>query len=323
MIDINEFEEFDELPTYLNIKKPVQRKNKLPVSMNKLPPSELLAQIQEGRSDDFPYTYTPSRFEGKWLTNSLGGFYEEHWFDDVVRMVKGGKEASVYLCRGNETTGQDWLAAKVYRPRMFRNLKDDHIYREGRAYLDDAGLEIKDHRAEHAITKRTNFGLHLLHIDWIQHEFNTMKILHEAGGAIPQPYVCANNAILMEYIGDEQTPAPTLNTVNFNRRSAARLFGKVVENIRLMLQHNIIHGDFSAYNLLYWEENIWMIDFPQSFSCHANHNAWPIFLRDVKRVCQYFSHQGVVVNSDELAQCLWKEKGLPTAPGSDQVILEE
>jgi hypothetical protein len=33
----------------------------------------------------------------KWLTTSLGGFYEEHWFDDVVRMVKGGKEASVYL----------------------------------------------------------------------------------------------------------------------------------------------------------------------------------------------------------------------------------
>jgi RIO kinase 1 len=114
-----------------------------------------------------------------------------------------------------------------------------------------------------------------------------------------------------------------LNTVNLNRRSAARLFGRVVENIRLMLKHNLIHGDFSAYNLLYWEENIWMIDFPQSFSCHSNQNAWPIFLRDVTRVCQYFSRQGVIVNSDELALCLWKEKGLPTAPENDQVIPDE
>lgn len=319
MIDIEVLDDLDDLPSTQRIKKPVLRKIRRQNILAKTTSEEILSQVQADRANDFPYSYTPSRFEGRWLVDSLGGFYEEHWFDDVLRMIKGGKEASVYLCRGNETTGKDLLAAKVYRPRMFRNLKDDHIYREGRATLDEAGLEITDDRAARAIRKRTKFGLNLLHVDWIQHEFNAMKRLYQAGAALPKPYVCANNAILMEYIGDEDTPAPTLNMVNLNRRSAARLFGRVVENIRLMLHLNLIHGDFSAYNLLYWNDDVWMIDFPQAFPCRGNQNAWNIFKRDVERISQYFIRQGVSVDYEDLAHCLWKERGLLT---NDEIAKE-
>jgi RIO kinase 1 len=79
-----------------------------------------------------------------------------------------------------------------------------------------------------------------------------------------------------------------------------------------MLRHNLIHGDFSAYNLLYWEDDIWMIDFPQAFPCKGNRNAWIIFQRDVERVCQYFSRQGVSMDVDDLTRGLWKERGLST-----------
>jgi hypothetical protein len=127
MIDIEAFEELDDLPSTVNIKKPVLRKNKPQINLNNQS-QEILGQMKEDREVDFPYSYTPSRFEGRWLIDSLGGFYEEHWFDDVLRMIKGGKEASVYLCRGNKTTGKDLLAAKVYRPRMFRNLKAGRIW---------------------------------------------------------------------------------------------------------------------------------------------------------------------------------------------------
>ena len=162
-----------------------------------------------------------------------------------------------------------------------------------------------------------------MHTDWIQHEFNTMNTLYEAGGALPKPFVCANNAILMEYIGDEDTPASTLNMVNLSRRSAAKLFGRIVDNIRLMLHFDLIHGDFSAYNLLYWEDDVWMIDFPQAFNCRRNRSAWTIFSRDVNRICQYFTRQGVIVNSDELASSLWKEKGLQLESDVEPIEMEK
>lgn len=302
--------------------RPVTIKITKPVKLARSNKASQAKQAAGGTAVAFPYSYKPSKFEGRWLVKSLGSFFDEHWFDDVTRMVKGGKEASVYLCRGNQTTGKDWLAAKVYRPRMYRNLKDDHIYREGRQQLDESGLELHDERADRAMAKRTNYGLNLSHVDWIQHEFGAMRILHEKGGALPKPYVCANNAILMEYIGDEDQPAPPLVSVELGSSLARRLFEKTLVNIELMLSCNLVHGDFSAYNLLFWQDDIWMIDFPQAFDPRRNRNAWAIFHRDMTRICQYFEKQGVHTSAKQLAESLWKKAGLDVQRLEDTLALE-
>jgi len=302
--------------------RPVTIKITKPAIMARAKKAPLAQQMVGGSSVAFPYSYKPSRFEGRWLVESLGSFYDEHWFDDVTRMIKGGKEASVYLCQGNLTTGKHWLAAKVYRPRMYRNLKDDHIYREGRQQLDESGLELHDERADRAMAKRTKYGLNLMHVDWIQHEFEAMRLLHERGGALPKPYVCANNAILMDYIGDEDQPAPPLVSVDLDSSLARKLFEKTLSNITLMLSCNLVHGDFSAYNLLFWQNDIWMIDFPQAFDPRRNRNAWVIFQRDMNRICQYFEKQGVHANAKQLAESQWKKAGLDVQRVEDTLALE-
>ena len=82
---------------------------------------------------NFQFTYKAARFEEWWLLDSLGDFYEHKWISDVLTRVKGGKEASVYLCRSDSLEGTRLTAAKVYRPRSLRNLKNDGQYRNGRA----------------------------------------------------------------------------------------------------------------------------------------------------------------------------------------------
>ena len=34
---------------------------------------------------------------------------------------------------------------------------------------------------------------------------------------------------------------------------ARTLFDRLMENVRLMLEHHLVHADLSAYNVLYWE----------------------------------------------------------------------
>src|SRR5436305_7994656 len=53
----------------------------------------------------------------------------------------------------------------------------------------------------------------------------------------------------------------------------------------------LVHGDLSAYNLLYWEGKLTLIDFPQGTSSHANQSAHVILHRDVQRVCEYFARR--------------------------------
>ena len=64
----------------------------------------------------------PLHFERQWIINSVGPFYRQNMVTDVIRLVKGGKEANVYACTGHPATGFEMLAAKLYRPRFLRNL---------------------------------------------------------------------------------------------------------------------------------------------------------------------------------------------------------
>ena len=306
-------EGFDLLPRIKGMppKRGADRKGNLPRHPRKVA-TLLYEQFDDLREYDF--TYEASRHEEWWLLDSLGPFYDEQWFDDVLRIVKGGKEASVYLCKANPTTDTKLLAAKVYRPRSLRNLRKDHIYREGRSRLDHNGLVIYKDRQARAMKNRTDYGQELMHTSWIEHEYRTMKILHKAGCDLPTPYASAHNAILMKFVGNEQMGAPTLNQINLDLGEARLLFDRVIHNLELMLAHQRVHGDFSAYNILYWEGDIQLIDFPQSINPNKNPNAYAIFQRDIARICEYFAAQGVKENPEKLAESLWTVNNYSTIP---------
>ena len=264
---------------------------------------------QSDHAAEFKFTYKAARFEEWWLLDSLGDFYEHKWISDVLRRVKGGKEASVYMCKPGVEVDTRLVAAKVYRPRSLRNLKNDGMYRAGRADLDDEGRQILNHGMTHAMTKKTEYGKELLHQSWISYEFTSLEKLFEAGVDVPRPFTMAKNAILMDFIGDEDGCAPALNEVSLDKHEAKVLFERILWNIEKSLALHIVHGDLSAYNILYWEGNICVIDFPQVVAPGINKNAFSIFQRDVVRVCDYFQAQGVKADGKKIAAKLWTSQG--------------
>ena len=266
-----------------------------------------------GSEAGFTTTYRPARYEEVWLRESLRSFYNQELITDVLAQVKGGKEATVYRCAAHPALGTSLLAAKVYRPRMFRNLRNDAMYREGRPVLTADGRAVKrtDHRIMRAIGKKTAFGMQVQHTSWLMYEYTTMERLFEAGAAVPQPIAASENALLMGYRGDERRAAPTLSETRLHPDEATVLFQEVLRNIELMLELGIIHGDLSAYNILYWEGDITIIDFPQVTDTQTNRHAYEILQRDIHRVCEYFVRQGVQgVSAGDLTQALWERYGV-------------
>src|SRR5687767_4799466 len=264
---------------------------------------------QDDSRRNFNFTYSAARLEEGWLLDSLGDFYEHRWITDVLMRLKGGKEASVYLSRSGLAIETPLVAAKVYRPRTLRNLKNDGQYRVGRTDLDAEGNAIVKDGDLHAMQKRTAYGEELRHQSWIAYEFQTLETLHAEGADVPKPYALEKNAILMDYIGDIDLAAPTLNSVTLEPDEAQPLFERVIWNIDQLLSNQRIHGDLSAYNILYWDGDITLIDFPQVVQPETNPLAWNIFLRDVTRICQYFNSQGIQSNARKLAAELWTSYG--------------
>jgi len=266
-----------------------------------------LADETAGLEGGWKISYTPARFETEWLLSSLQPFYDQGLINDVLSQVKGGKEANVYLCKAEPGTGLDLIAAKVYRPRQFRNLSNDRLYREGRELMtDDTSINRrKDSRVTRAIKKKTEFGAEILHSSWLMHEYGTLGRLHSLGAAVPKAISCGENAILMSYVGDERRAAPTLSESRVDGHLLQPLFHEAMRNVELMLQNGMIHGDLSAYNILYWQEQITLIDFPQVTNAIKNGSAYFILKRDVQRVCEYFARQGFARDPLAITEKLW------------------
>lgn len=304
------YEEYEDLFNPIQNDRQARRKRKpKPVHKPKKSRSEIIEDIADttGLEAGFRTTYKPGLFEEEWLLSSLRTFYDQHLITDVQAVVKGGKEASVYRCAGHNSTGLTFIAAKVYRPRKFRNLRNDKMYRQGREILKDNGKAAKetDHRLMRAIGKKTSYGQQAAHTSWLMYEYTTLQTLHQAGVSVPQPIAAGENAILMGYVGDGNNPAPALNEVQLHPDEVRPLFEEILWNIELMLQHDIVHGDLSPYNILYWEGEITLIDFPQVINPHINDEAFFILRRDVVRVCDYFVGHGLDVDGEAIAQKLW------------------
>jgi serine/threonine-protein kinase RIO1 len=70
----------------------------------------------------------------------------------------------------------------------------------------------------------------------------------------------------------------------------------------------------SAFNILYWQGQITVIDFPQAVDPRFNGTARMLLERDVANVCSYFRRYGLRVDATRIADALWEKYlcgGLP------------
>jgi hypothetical protein len=155
--------------------------------------AELLSELANENRGGFNPTFASladahnhvSKHEREWILSYLGGFYVDQLITDVTRRVKSGKEATVYCCRAHPRLGVQVLAGKVYHERMFRSLKNDSLYRQGRDILDQQGKPLRGRRERLAMKKGTAFGQELRHLTWLNNEYQALQRLHAAGADVP------------------------------------------------------------------------------------------------------------------------------------------
>lgn len=267
-----------------------------------------LAEEGDDSQKGFKPSFTGSKHERQWIMTYLGLFYEDQIISDVLRQVKGGKEATVYICRASPSVGGGLLAAKVYRPRMFRQLRNDAVYRKGREVVGEEGKEVRGRREALAMKKKTDFGQSLRHTTWLANEFHTLERLYSVGVSVPKPYASSDNAILMELIGTEHAAAPALSGVRLHPNAARSIFEGLLRDIELMLAHDRVHADLSAYNVLFWKGKATIIDLPQAVDPYVNPEALALLGRDVERICQYFERYGISTNPGQLTREMWQRQ---------------
>ena len=229
----------------------------------------------------------------------LDAFIGDGSITEVLYIVRSGKEATVYCCRGSAAVNHALVAAKLYRPLERRNFHNDSIYQTGR----DAAYASRDRRA---LARKSSFGRSVQYGTWIDAEYQTMRELFQAGADIPQVYARSSGALLMEYFGDEDGAAPMLSRVELTREQAGAYLRKIIDNVTLCLRSHKVHADLSAYNILLWRDRTVMIDFPQAVDARLNPNARQLLHRDVVNLCDHFRRYGIRADGGRIADEMWR-----------------
>jgi RIO kinase 1 len=189
--------------------------------------------------------------------------------DEVVAILGTGKEADVYvgLWKGA------YLVLKVYRLHRTPHKKKALI---GYA-VDRVG----------AIAAR---------------EFTILQKAYRAGVPVPAPAKRVDNMFTMRFIGGD-AKAPLLKNVVLPE--PAEVAKQAIAIVEKLLDAHIVHGDLSEYNLLFWDGQLFVIDFPQAvdFSSKMNRHiqvekAKPLLLRDLRNLESYFARYDTELHAD-------------------------
>ena len=193
--------------------------------------------------------------------------------DEVLRSLKSGKEATVYVVR----TRDRLLCAKVYRDMGQRSFQKRAQYQEGR--------KVRGSRQTRAMGKATRFGKKEQEAAWKNAEVDALYRLVAADVRVPRPYGYFNDVLLMEMVTDAHgDPAPRLGEVDLSRETALEYHAFLIRQVVRMLAIGLIHGDLSEFNVLVGREGPVIIDLPQVVNAAGNNGALAMLQRDVNNL---------------------------------------
>ena len=214
--------------------------------------------------------------------------------DEVVRALKSGKEASVYVVR----CGAEVRCAKVYKDMGQRSFQQRAQYQEGR--------KVRGSRQARAMARSTNYGRKEQESAWKNAEVSALYQLAAVGVRVPRPYGYFNDVLVMEMVIDAQgDPAPRLGEVELTPEQAREFHRFLMQQIVRMLCAGLIHGDLSEYNVLIDASGPVIIDLPQAVNAAGNNNAFAMLERDVGNIRDTLGRFAPELLSTQFAPEMW------------------
>jgi RIO kinase 1 len=207
----------------------------------------------------------------------LQNLVAEGLIDSVVRQLKSGKEADVYVVR----CGDETCAAKIYKEAHKRSFRQAVDYTENR--------KVRNSRQARAMAKGTAFGREQQEAAWQSAEVDALYRLAAAGVRVPKPHNFLDGVLLMELVADERgDAAPRLNDLPFTEAQALQHHATLIGEVVRMLCAGVIHGDLSEFNILLAADGPVIIDLPQAVDAAGNNHAPRMLMRDVDNLRNFF-----------------------------------
>lgn len=127
---------------------------------------------------------------------------------------------------------------------------------------------------------------------WAEKEMRNYRRIHAAGIRCPAPILLKSHVLIMEFLGTNGWPSPRIRDAGLSEKRLREAYVQTIFIMRHMFQRcKLVHGDLSEYNLLWHNNEVYVIDVSQSVE--SDHPSALDFLRkDSSNVNDFFRKNG-------------------------------
>ena len=210
---------------------------------------------------------------------------------DMSSAVSSGKESNIYTAKCSTSLISKFIQSVPEEPEQVVPVVLKIYKTSTMLFKDRSRYIIDEKRFANFCTSNSRKLIKL----WAEKEVRNLKRMSKHGILCPKPLYLKKSILIMTMIGDRE-PAPRLKDAQVDDWGEA--YTRCVGIIRDLYQKaGLIHADFSEYNLVYFEGQIYEIDVGQSIEkCHENSNN--LLATDIRNCNDFFARKGVEVLSE-------------------------
>ena len=125
---------------------------------------------------------------------------------------------------------------------------------------------------------------------WARKEYRNLSQCYNAGIPVPEPLHVTNNVLAMKFIGNNGAPCASLLTSEVDEND----YNQAISIIRDLYQKaNLVHGDFSEYNIFKTENGLMVFDLGSGVDLR-HPNSQNFLKRDINNITRFFSKRGIL-----------------------------
>jgi len=133
---------------------------------------------------------------------------------------------------------------------------------------------------------------HLVEL-WAQKEFGNLIQCHKSGISCVKPIAVVKNVLVMEFVGENGVPAPTLVESEVDYKDYVSAISIIDD---LYNKSKIVHADFSEYNIFKTKKGLIVFDLGSAVDIR-HPNAIEFLERDIKNMTRFFVKRGLTVEN--------------------------
>lgn len=221
----------------------------------------------------------------------MDGLQIAHKIETLNGVIGHGKESTVLHATGrdHEDLPEQEVAIKIFNSNSNVAFKTRDTYNKSKcpSYKFDKPKSKSD-----SLNK------------WAERGFKNLKLLRRENINCPDAISLKKHVLVMSFLGSNASPSPQLKDAHLDDTQLRNSYEQVVDIMCRMYKNcELIHGDLSEYNLLWHQDQVYVIDVSQSmFSSHPNANFF--LYRDCENILDFYAKAGLTEILD--AKSLYK-----------------